>query len=293
VSYGSKLACLSLAAFFIVHCAAAMAASIAAPLAIRMAGRMRAGAATRFLLTVRFAPAAIALLVVAALCVPSYLSFEPQAAAEQASTLCLLLALLCASVWAISLARGARAIWRSRDLRGFTVALAGLLRPRVLVSPEVRRALSPEELAAALRHEQAHAASHDNLKRLLMLLAPDLFPFFRGGFANLERTWKKFAEWSADDRAVNGDAERSLALASALVRVARLGSAAPAAPLVTCLTDGDLAARIDRLLHPAPDGRPDRWTPAVCALGGIAFAAAILQPAVWAGVYEILERLIR
>ncbi len=293
MSYGSKLACLSLAAFFIVHCAAAIFASISAPWAIRAADRMRARAAARFLLTVRFAPAAIALFVVAALCVPSYLSFEPKAAAEEPGAVCLLMAALCASVWAISLARGARAIQRSRDARGFTVALSGVLRPRVIVSNEVRRALSPEELDAALRHEHAHTASHDNLKRLLVLLAPDVFPFFRGGFANLERAWKKFAEWSADDRSVNGDAERSLALASALVRVARLGAPAQSAPLVTCLTDGDLAARVDRLLRPATEGSPDRWTPAACVLGGIALAAVILQPAAWAVVYDVLERLIR
>lgn len=293
MSYGSKLACLSLSVFFIVHCAAAIFASLSAPLAIRAAGRMRARSAARFLLTVRFAPVAIALFVVAALCIPSYLRFEPEVGSEQTGAACVIAAALCVAVWAISLLRSVRAILRSREVQGIAVGLAGVVRPRVVVASEVRRLLSPEELDAALRHERAHAVSRDNLKRLLVLLAPDVFPFFRGGFANLERAWKKFAEWSADDRSVNGDAERSLALASALVRVARLGAPVQSAPLVTCLTDGDLAARIDRLLRPVPEGRPDRWTPAICVLSGIALAAVILQPAAWAGVYAVLERLIR
>src|ERR1700691_2727347 len=56
-------------------------------------------------------------------------------------------------------------------------ALAGIVHPRLVISREVLQGLSAEELTAALRHERAHAASRDNLKRLLLLLAPDGFPF--------------------------------------------------------------------------------------------------------------------
>ena len=91
MSYGFKLSCLSLAAFFLVHLAAAMAMGWLAPSAIRMAGRMRARAAARFLLTVRLAPLGMA-IVVAALCVPSYLWFEPNVA-EEVGPACLIAAI--------------------------------------------------------------------------------------------------------------------------------------------------------------------------------------------------------
>lgn len=290
MSYGFKLACLSFAAFFLVHAAAALLAGWFAPVAIRFAARMRAQAAARFLLTLRLAPPAIALFVVAALCVPSYLWFEPDVAAEQVGPACLVAAILCVAAWTISLTRAARAWLSSRRVEGLTIALVGALRPRLIVSSKVRRVLSAQELDVALRHERAHAQSYDNFKRLLMLLSPDVFPFFRGRFSSIEQSWKRFAEWAADDRAVGGDGERSVALASALVRVARLGSATPGAPLVTTLVDDHLTIRVDRLLHGTPKPAADRWTPAafaVAALVVVALKLTGLSP-----VYDLLERLI-
>ena len=296
MSYGLKLVCLSLAAFFIVHAASALLVGFFAPAAIRAAEKMRPRAAARFLLTARLAPAGIAMFVVAALCIPSYLWFEPEATAEVIGPLCLAAAILSAASWAIALARAVRAILRSRDADAATVAVIGLIRPRVVVRAEVRRLLSSEEMDAALRHERAHAASHDNLKRLMILAAPDalpFFPFFRGGgFAGIEKAWRRFAEWAADDEAVSGDADRSVALASALVAVARLGPSV-SAPLMTSLVDGDLAARVDRLLDPAPKREPDRWTPALMTLSAMALGGVVVRPGSLFAVYDLLERLIR
>ncbi len=314
MSYAFRLLSLSFAAFFLVHLAIGLAAAWFAPIAIRMAARMHPRAAARFLLTIRLFPCMSALVIVAALCVPSYLRFEPAAAAEDVGMACLAAAFLTIAIWSISFARAGRAWSDSRrylrqcertgnqlDLagepalvvKGTAVALAGLIRPRVIVAEEVVKTLSSDQLDAALRHERAHATSRDNLKRLLLLLTPDVLPFFRAGFDRAERAWAKFTEWSADDRAVAGDASRSLSLAAALVRVARMGGVRQPSPLITPLVGEDLTARVDRLLHAAPQiEKPDRWTPAILASAAAVLATVLLQPAALSSIHRLLERLI-
>jgi len=294
VSYGFRLIMLSLASFFLVHFLAAVTVGRVSRAAICAAGRMRASAAARFLLLVRFTPPAVALFAVAALCVPSFLYYEPATAAERIGWGCWMAAASSVAIWTISLVRGLRAMAESRrwllQPGHARIALAGIVRPRVILEEEAARALTTEQLAAALRHERAHAESRDNLKRLLLLLAPDALPF-RRGFAAVELAWKKYAEWSADDRAVEGDAARSISLAAALVAIARLnGGRTPA--LVNSLLDGDLRERVERLLSPAVQGRPDRWTPAVLALGAAVLATAIFRPPALFPVHRLLELLV-
>jgi Zn-dependent protease with chaperone function len=296
MSYAFRLVCVSLAAFAIVHLATAIAVNAVALRAIRLAERMNARAAARFLLMLRLAPVAASLAIVGVLCVPSYLRFEPHSADEEVGRACLMLAALAAAMCLESGARALRAVratrrWLRDRTPPNTVALAGLIRPRVMVAESVTGALSAGELEAAIRHERAHAASRDNLKRLAMLAAPRTIPFFPSRFAGIEAAWKKFSEWAADDCAASGDPGRSLALASALIRVARLG-AAQAPPLVTSLVDGDLTARVDRLLAPVAEGRPDRWTPAILLSAAMALAVLISSPAALPWVHHLLERLI-
>src|SRR5205807_3433126 len=129
------------------------------------------------------------------LCVPSYLWLEPAGATENIGIWCLTAAMLAGSVWGISLARAARAVVGSfrymrrcqevgREARGAVwvvessapvLGLAGIIHPRLVISRGLVTALSSDQLAAALRHERAHGVSRDNLKRLLILLAPDVF----------------------------------------------------------------------------------------------------------------------
>jgi hypothetical protein len=318
LSYAGRLLCLSLACFFLVHFALGLAIAAAAPRAIRMAERMRARSAARFLLSLRLAPAALAIVTVVGLCVPSYLWLEPDAATEDVGIACLTAALLSVLIGGCSLARSFRAVARSqRYIRycrraghatalaggpavlvegsGHLVRLAGVFRPQVVISRDVVEALSGDQLDAALRHEHVHRGAFDNLKRLLVLLAPDVLPFLRGGFATLERGWARFTEWAADDEAVAGDPYRSVSLASALVRVARLGAATQAPLLVTSLLAEDLTARVERLLRGEVRAEePHGWTRMVAAVAGVVVAAGV----VWfysgglSSIHELLEHLV-
>jgi len=305
--YLVRLLCLCLASFFLVHLALGLLASLIAPSAIRAASRMDARLAARLLLALRLSPAGLGALLVAGMCAPSYLWLEPHASAEQVGWACLSAALLGLSILGASIARALRAsagsTRRVRELErggaGPLVALTGIVRHRLVISHLVLRALSADQLAAVVRHERAHRMSHDNLKRLLILLAPGLLPISRG-FGSLERAWAATAEWAADDRATEGNARRALVLASALVRVARLGTPR-ATPLLTTslLADSaDLAVRVDRLLHPAPRRTAlGSSSPILKVAASLTVAAGLagvlLQPATLYSVHELLEELIR
>jgi Zn-dependent protease with chaperone function len=312
--YALRLLCLCLASFFLADLAAALVASRLAPLIIRAAEKLDARSAARLLLVFRLLPAALAILLVGALCAPSYLSLEQREGAEFVGFGCLAAAVLGAAAWAASVARTIRAIGRSgRYLRacemagstvrlpgeGFSVclvegvtpllAVAGVVRQRLIVSRPVIDALTPDQLAAAVRHERAHCSSWDNLKRLLILLAPVSME----SFAALDAAWARFTEWAADDRAVSEGPGGPLALAEALIRVARLGGAKAPSPLVSAFAAGEIPARVERLLKPRPT--PSRIIP-LLGLAMIPPVAMVVvaasQPAALARVHELLEHLM-
>jgi len=300
LTYLGRLLCLAAAVFFLLNLALGVAVSLASPLAIRLAGHWRPRRAAPFLLLLRLLPGALAALVVLAVCVPSYLWLEPGAAAEYVGAPCLGAAALGAAIWLASLARVWEAVVRSNRLvrSGTTqVAVAGILRPKLIVSPAVADVLTPDELAAVLAHERAHWSSRDNLKRLLVLLAPATLPF-GAGFEHIESAWLRLAEWAADDDAVAGNPRRSLSLAAALVRVARL-QMEPAPPLATSLVGepGDLEARVARLLSQTPVAElRGRRVPVVrtglAVAAAAAFGVAAAHPATLFTVHWLLERVM-
>jgi hypothetical protein len=175
IPYFARLLCLCFAAFFWLHLALTAAAAALSGYAIRRASRMRSGAGARLLFALRLVPASIAGAIAAGLCAPSYLWFEPEPALEHIGLAPVAAAL--AGVWicATGIARGAWAAARSaRRLRLYEAAresnapvllLAGVFRPRLVVSRGVREALTAEQLAVALRHG-GRTAGRDNLKRL-------------------------------------------------------------------------------------------------------------------------------
>jgi hypothetical protein len=307
-SYVVRLLLLSSASFFLVQLVVSALVAWKTKPAVRRAASMPASSAARMLLTLRLLPAAAAALIVAAICIPSYLRFEPAVADEEAGFLCVSFAALGAVWCGVAACRGIGAWVRSalyvRRIggvesriagetvwivpRGAGLALAGLFRPRLLLSEAARTQLSPAQLEVALLHERAHWASRDNWKRLLILLAPPLFPALR----LLDRTWAKCAEWAADDQAAQGDADRSATLAEALIRVARLQSGIEMPSLVTCLVeaDEDLSQRVDRLLA-LPSRGPSNFRVGAIAIGAAvaisAIAATSLHP-----VHRLLELLL-
>lgn len=285
-SYLARLLCLSWACFFLVHLALGAIVACSASRSVQSAGRMNPRSAARFLLALRLLPGVGALLAVAGICVPSYLRFEPRIAGEEIGAACLVAALLGVIVCGISITRAAKALFVSRRYirdcqragkeiliagesvcavngRGRLIALAGMFRPQVLISRESISALTGEELGVVLRHESAHAESRDNLKRLVLALAPDVLPFVHRGFSIIERGWAQFSEWAADDYAAKGDPALSLSLASALVCVARIAPAACTPELLTPFTNGDLSSRVDRLLA-GKAAQPRAGWPSLC-----------------------------
>jgi Zn-dependent protease with chaperone function len=295
--------------------------TLASPAVVRAARRMRPRSAERFLLVSRLLPSLLALLLVAGLCIPSYLWLEPDTNAEEIGIPCLMSALLAAAIWTVSIARGVGAARRSARLarecqrlgRLSTVpgtlqpvwtlnssapflALVGVFASRIAISRPVINALSTSQLAAALRHENAHQVSRDNVKRLLLLLAPPLLPGVQS-FDAIERSWARFTEWAADDDAVAGDAHLSLSLAAALVRIARMSGTPQPLPLsASFLGDTrEISVRVDRLLNPAPAATPPFRNSAVIAVGtalAAPCAAIMLRPATLQSAHRLLERLI-
>jgi hypothetical protein len=324
-AYVLRLALLCGASFFLIYAAIALLVAMLAPAALRFAAGMQPRAAARFLYNMRVLPLALSGLVITALCVPSYLWLEPQGTPERVGLACLLAALMTAALWCVSLTRAATAILRSgrwmRDLpkshlelrvagaschvslvaaEAPLLGLTGLLRPQVVLSARVLRALSAEQLNAALRHEHVHRTACDNFKRLLLLVAPAVWPF-SGALATLEREWFKLSEWAADDEATKGDARMQLELAAALVCVAQLGIAPRQPLLCTSLVadDRDLAARVLRLIEgQATSPAKSPWyshglavSAAFVAVCGT--AAVILRPTTLYAVHQLLEHLVR
>jgi Zn-dependent protease with chaperone function len=261
---------LALAWFMIVNVAAG---AVAAGVARRSIARDTAKSPA-FWLGVRLFPAAAATLFIAAFFLPSYWMYEPREFAEGFDVT---LTSLAAGALIVVAAAGARGIvaWRRaarrteawmraarpvalghRGVVAFAIddeapmmALVGVLRPRLLVTRGLLAALTGEELDASVAHEIGHWRAWDNLKRLGMRAAPDLLAVTSSAHA-IERRWAAAAEQAADRRAAGDDNHTRCALASALVKVARLmPPPAPVnEPISTLLDGGEIASRVEHLL---------------------------------------------
>jgi Zn-dependent protease with chaperone function len=164
--------------------------------------------------------------------------------------------------------------WRAEggDLEGFPLpatclhvhapvaALAGLLRPRLLLSDGLLRALDPGELEAVVAHECAHAAAGENPKRLLLRASPDPLALLPAG-KRLRASFEEAAE-AAADRAACARVP-PLRLARALLKVASLAPAGYrlATTLAGLHRDGAIAERARALVAAASaEGRVEAET---------------------------------
>lgn len=183
-------------------------------------------------------------------------------------------AYLCATPIALVWGRASVRAWRSGSASKVALAgTVGLLRPRVVIAPELRSALDDSALKAVLEHEHAHARHRDPLRLWLAQLATDLQWPARAAQLRLAR-WREVLELARDEEAcASGAAGPDLAAAVVtaarlqrqerpLAAIAGLGSAVPRRGLVVGHSADDaLRARIARLLdesHVAGAGRSSR-----------------------------------
>jgi beta-lactamase regulating signal transducer with metallopeptidase domain len=170
------------------------------------------------------------------------------------------------------------------------VAVIGAWRPRIVATESVRAVCNAEEFRAVLAHEAAHLAVRDNLKLLILVAAPDALALSPVAAALTER-WRAAAECEADERATAGDSERRLALASALIKVARLlkSRSAPQPALGMPVAADDVPGRVQALLGPpAPQAR---GRVLVALLGGALLIPILALPR-YALLHELIEQLI-
>jgi bla regulator protein blaR1 len=262
-------------------------------------------------------PPAGGLAAALGLALPAWVLCEPRGAAEEPGLAVLALALATAILATARLGAALLAQWRTsrlvqrfrtrgRDLPGLAfeatrfphalpvAALAGLIRPRLLLSELLLRALSPAELRAVVAHEKAHASARDNLKRLLLRASPDPLALLPAG-SRLRASFEQAAEAAADQAACSDVAP--LVLARALLKVAALVPPGRRLELgVAALhREGEIAARVRALVLSHEGGASDaherapgarRWPLPVAA--GVLAAAWASLPA----VHHLLETLV-
>ena len=306
---------LALAWFLLVN--AAMSAAVLS-WAATITRRPTDADSAAFWFTARILPAATAALFVAVVFVPSYWKYEPRDFEEGFDVTLSVLALGAAVLLASAIRRGVRA-WRGAVRRTRTwmlsarplaiagtsipvsqidvdtplMALVGVLRPRLIVTRGLVAALTDEELAASIAHEVGHSRARDNLTRLMMHAAPDLLTATPAARA-IERRWASAAEHRADRMAAHDSPVARCALASALVKVARLTPAVTpiAEPISTLIDGGEIASRVERLLADATPSTRRRSALGWTALSVGAVATAIAYAPALRFVHSVTELLV-
>jgi len=300
----------------------------------RLAGRATdnwtAATRARLLFSLRILPAVLAFLTVSLLFVPAYLAHEPRHAAETVSFKLALLAIFSATGIAVSVYRGIgthRATanltsdWLRQgkpiqipgiDIRSYEIhhafpliGIVGFLRPRLFIASQVLEVLTPEEISAAVAHENGHLTARDNLKRGLLQACRNALLIIPCGRL-LDRSWSEASEEAADENAARQGNGVALDLASALVKIARIIplGARPTMPAgVFLLGDEEtkgIKSRVRRLIALATGERQGSrydvltrlvvWAPATMLL--IGFVIAATNPYLLTRVHHLIEQVV-
>jgi hypothetical protein len=283
--------------------------------------------AANLLFSVQVLPFVLASVAALGIALPAFLKFEPRATGELLSAKLILLAtggalvvavMAVRAIWAWQATARTLARWRTLstelnvpglgvpvhriDHDSPFIVVAGLLRPRIFVGRSILQVLAPDELAAALAHEEAHARSFDNFKQLWLKIAR--LPEFLERFAPGQAAWASLSEMAADEDAL-AEGASPLDLSSALIKVARLERYRFRGDLVACqfLPDGPAsalelrAARLEQWLVSgasagAPKVRDWRWMTALAVVAtALLYTTCLASLLPW--MHEALEALVR
>jgi Zn-dependent protease with chaperone function len=264
-------------------------------------------------LGVRLLPATGSAVLVLTVVLPAFLLYEPRQAHDQPGPLLVLSALFALLVLGDGIRRGlsawraTRALLRSSEplathpagaapvavipVKEPLVGVVGGLKQRIVAARSVAAACDHEEFRQVLAHEAAHMRARDNLKLLLLLTLPDTLAWLPTGGALTEQ-WRAATELEADERASGADPRKRLALASALIKVARLSLASGRPPRPAHRSSPPLSGlehRVRRLLAPSPAlhrGFSGRRL-LTCAL-----LLPLLAVPLYAAVHRLIEALV-
>ncbi len=200
---------------------------------------------------------------------------QPDPVPDHVGTLIFIAAVPFAIVGGRGLVRAARALCHSPRVYG--IATVGLLRPRIVVAPELAKTLDAPAMQAALAHERTHVRHFDPLRIWLAQFITDLqWPW--GSARRRFTDWLAILEQARDDEARAGGvdgADLAAAVLSSLRFQLRISTAA--ATLIG--RPEALPARIARLLRPLPDSERDEEPPYLIVAAGLAMvwlAAVVL-----------------
>ncbi len=281
-------------------------------------GLQRAPAASAELLALRLLPAGGALLLVLTVVLPAFLTEEPHQPREAAGPWLLILAAWSLLAVSHGLWRGwracaaAHALLRNCGTLGRRqlvvhgqevevvpvaepiVAVIGGWRPRIVAAECVVSACSADEFQQVIAHEAAHVRARDNLKQLLLIASPDVLGWTHAGAALVQR-WRAAAELEADQRATGNDPRRRLALAAALIKVARaIGTVARAHPALSMpVAADDVEARVRRLLAPPQSPAAGSGSAGLVILASCALLMPLAALPLYPMVHELIEALVR
>lgn len=304
---------ITLSSFAVVTALTSGLVALASPAAARWLARYAPAPRAALLFRLRMLPAVAATVVACGIALPIYFWFEPKNTDEPIARTLIVAGLVGAAILMRGAWRGVAALratsrvlreWRARarplstieaPLPVFAieesfpiVAVVGVTHPVLFIAERVLRECSDEEMRAMVQHECAHVIERDNLRHFLIAASPD----FMGAAGPLDRAWSDAAEEAADAAAVAYRPGFALALAQALIRVARLAPG-PAMPELASAfhLGGSIESRVRRLLDGAPADRIPRAVGAklagtmICLFAG---AVVIAAPV----VHQVMERVV-